>query len=48
MTTPLLTVRSITKTFGGPHEMDRAGLETDRREIRALCGGLGAARQWIY
>ncbi|SFC33999.1 sugar ABC transporter ATP-binding protein [Tropicimonas isoalkanivorans] len=47
MSTPLLSMRGITKRFGGVHALRDGNLTLRRGEVHALCGGNGAGKSTI-
>ncbi|MBB4266760.1 sugar ABC transporter ATP-binding protein [Roseospira visakhapatnamensis] len=47
MSAPLLSMRTIRKSFGSVHALTDGNLELKRGEIHALCGGNGAGKSTI-
>lgn len=48
MTEPLLSIRDLTKTFGGVHAVDGVSLDVRPRETVALIGPNGAGKTTFY
>ncbi|MDR9439020.1 MAG: ABC transporter ATP-binding protein [Halomonas sp.] len=48
MTEPLLSIRDLTKTFGGVHAVDGVSLDVQPRETVALIGPNGAGKTTFY
>lgn len=48
MTEPLLSIRNLTKTFGGVHAVDGVSLDVQPRETVALIGPNGAGKTTFY